>query len=214
MKIFKHLLVIALVAVFAVGQANAEFRFGIKAGANFSSMQLNNWKESFTSDNTAGFTGGVMTEFTVPIIGIGMDLSLMYTHVKNELQSKDGQQFEEGTVGKNFIEIPLNLKYKLNLPAVNKIVRPMIFTGPTFAFKLDKSIFKDIQTKTCQIGWNIGVGVEFFKHLQIAGGYTLGMNNVMKVTDKLTGGNLPIIGNINDVKLKNNYWTLTAAYLF
>lgn len=211
MKNFKHLLVIALVAVFAVGQANAEFRFGVKAGANFSSMHLNSeWKDTFTSDNTAGFTGGVMTEFTIPIIGIGMDLSLMYTHVKNELQSKTGQAFEEGTVGKNFLEIPLNLKYKINLPVVNNVVRPMIFTGPTFAFKLDKSIFKDIQTKTCQVGWNIGLGVELFKHLQIAGGYTIGMNNVLK----LTGGNIPGLGSINDVKLKNNYWTVTAAYLF
>lgn len=211
MKKFKHLLVIALVAVFAVGQANAEFRFGVKAGANFSSMHLNSgWKDTFKSDNTAGFTGGVMTEFTVPIIGIGMDLSLMYTHVKNELKTNNGQMLEEGTVGKNFLEIPLNIKYKINLPVVNNIVRPMIFTGPTFAFKLDKSVFNNIKTKTCQVGWNIGLGVEFFKHLQIAGGYTIGMNNVLK----FTGGNIPGLGSINDVKLKNNYWTVTAAYLF
>ena len=208
MKKFKHLLVVALVALFAVGQANAEFRFGVKAGANFSSLHLNsNWTDTFKADNTAGFTGGVMTEFTVPIIGIGMDLSLMYTHVKNELTSKDGQKFEEGTIGKNFLEIPLNLKYKINIPVVNNIARPMIFTGPTFAFKLDKSIFKDVKTKTCQIGWNLGLGVEFFKHLQVAGGYTFGMNNILKNT-------IPGLGSINDVKLKNNYWTVTAAYLF
>lgn len=211
MKNFKHLLVVALVAIFAVGQANAEFKFGVKVGANFSSMHLNSeWKETFKSENTAGFTGGVMTEFTVPLIGIGVDVSLMYTHVKNELKSSEGQNFEEGTVGKNFLEIPLNLKYKLDLPVVNNIVRPMVFTGPTFAFKLDKSIFKDIQTKTCQIGWNIGLGLEFFKHLQIAGGYTIGMNNVLK----LAGNTLPVIGSVNNVKLKNNYWTVTAAYLF
>ena len=210
MKNFKHLLVIALVAVFSVGQANAEFRFGIKAGANFSKMQLNsNWAKSFTADNTAGFTGGVMTEFTVPIIGLGFDLSLMYTHMKNELQSTEGQQIEEGTVGKNFLEIPLNLKYKLNLPVVNKIIRPMVFTGPNFAFKLDKSVFNNIKTKTCQVGWNVGLGVELFKHLQVAGSYTIGMNDVVKFV-----GNVPGLGSINEVKLKNNYWTVTAAYLF
>lgn len=208
MKRAKQLILVALMVVFVCGSASAEFRFGVKAGANFSSLHLNSdWKETFKSSNTAGFTGGVMTEFTVPIIGIGFDLSLMYTHVNNELKDAN---LEEGTVGKNFLEIPLNLKYKFNLPVVNNIVRPMLFTGPTFAFKLDKSVFKSIQTKTCQIGWNVGLGVELFKHLQIAGGYTIGMNNVLK----LTGNNLPGIGSVNTVKIKNNYWTVTAAYLF
>lgn len=206
MKNFKHLIIVALVAIFACGQANAEFRFGIKAGLNVNKLHLNEeWKKSFNPDNQCGFTAGVMTEFTVPIIGIGFDLSLMYSHMNNELN--EGQL--EGTVGKNFLEIPLNLKYKINIPAINKIIRPMIYTGPTMALKLDKSTFQNIKTKTVQMGWNVGVGVELVKHLQISGGYTFGINNVAKRIGVINNNM-----NLQDIKLKNNYWTVTAAYLF
>lgn len=205
MKNLKHLVIIAMVAIFAYGSARAEFRFGIKAGLNINKLHLSEMKANFDSDNQCGFTAGVMTEFTAPVLGIGFDLSLMYTHMNSEI--KEG--VNEGAVGKNFLEIPLNLKYKLNLPAVNSIIRPMIYTGPTMALKLDKSTFEGISTKTVQMGWNVGLGVELFKHLQISGGYTFGINNVAKKISVLDN-NL----NIGDIKVKNNYWTVTAAYLF
>ena len=205
MKNLKHLIIVAMMAVFACGQANAEFRFGIKAGLNVNKLHLSDYKAILNSDNQCGFTAGVMTEFTVPVVGIGFDLSLMYTHMNNEI--KEG--INEGAVGKNFLEIPLNLKYKFNIPVINSIIRPMVYTGPTMALKLDKSTFEGISTKTVQMGWNIGLGLEFFKHLQVSGGYTFGMNNVAK--------KIPVLDNnlnIGDIKVKNNYWTVTAAYLF
>ncbi len=205
MKNVKHLIIAVLVAAFTCVHANAEFRFGIKAGLNINKLHLSELSQNLSSDNQCGFTAGVMTEFTVPVIGIGFDLSLMYTHMNNDI--KEGAA--EGTVGKNFLEIPLNLKYKINIPAVSSIIRPMIYTGPTMALKLDKSTFKNIKTKTVQMGWNVGVGVELLKHLQISGGYTFGMNNVAKKIP-LLNDNMPI----GDVKVKNNYWTITAAYLF
>ncbi len=205
MKNFKHLIIIALMAVFTCGQANAEFRFGIKAGLNVNKLHLSELKQNISSDNQCGVTAGVMTEFTVPVVGIGFDLSLMYTHMNNDI--KEGAA--EGTVGKNFLEIPLNLKYKLKLPVVSSFMVPMIYTGPTMALKLDKSTFQNLKTKTVQMGWNVGIGLEFVKHLQISGGYTFGMNNLAK--------KIPVVNNnmnIGDIKVKNNYWTITAAYLF
>lgn len=204
MKNLKHLIIVAMMAVFACGQANAEFRFGIKAGLNVNKLHLSDYKANLNSDNQCGFTAGVMTEFTVPVVGIGFDLSLMYTHMNNEI--KEG--INEGAVGKNFLEIPLNLKYKFNIPVINSIIRPMVYTGPTMALKLDKSTFEGISTKTVQMGWNLGLGLELFKHLQVSGGYTFGINNVAK---KIPGVNNM---NIGDIKVKNNYWTITAAYLF
>lgn len=205
MKNFKHLIIIALMAVFACGQANAEFRFGIKAGLNVNKLHLSELPANFSSDNQCGFTAGVMTEFTVPIVGIGFDLSLMYTHMNNDIN----EGVNEGSIGKNFLEIPLNLKYKLKLPVVSSFMVPMIYTGPTMALKLDKSTFQGFENKTVQMGWNLGLGLEFVKHLQISGGYTFGMNNVAK---KIPAVNNNL--NIGNIKVKNNYWTITAAYLF
>lgn len=203
MKKAKYLILVALMAIFVSVPASAEFRFGVKAGLNINKLHLSNFGDNVSSDNRCGFTAGVMTEFTVPIIGIGADLSLMYTHM-NERINDDG---DKGSINKNFLEIPLNLKYKFNIPVVASIIKPMVYTGPTLALKLDKSAIDDLKTKTAQWGWNLGIGVELIKHLQISGGYTFGINNIVKKTGLVDEV-------VKDVKLKNNYWTVTAAWLF
>lgn len=197
------LLIIAL--ILGCSSAAAQFRFGIKAGVNLNKLHVSNWRDNLQPDNGCGFTGGVMTEFQVPVIGLCLDASLMYTHMSASTDlyniNADGIVEEEITPKKDFLEIPINLKYKLGLP----ILQPFLFTGPSFAFKLggDDDVFK---TKTFQCAWNVGLGFELLSHLQIAGSYGFGMNNIMK--------NVAGVQVTDDFKVKNNYWTITAAYLF
>lgn len=199
---------VALICCLACGQANAQFRWGIKAGVNINSLHPSNFKANFDKDNGCGFTGGLMTEFTVPVIGLCFDASLMYTRMQasGTLLEPDPEALaperEAVNPAKNFLEIPINIKYKFPVP----IVQPYLFTGPSFAFKLGGSdgVFK---SKAFQCAWNIGIGAEIFSHLQIGASYGFGINNIMK--------DLHIVDNPSDqIKLKNNYWTITAAYLF
>lgn len=200
--------VAALVAILiGCGSASAQFRFGVKAGINLNSLHLSNFGHNFNKENGCGFTGGVMTEFQVPLIGLCFDASLMYTHMSaatDVYTNTDGDldQLTEITPKKDFLEIPINVKYKLGLP----IIHPYVFTGPSFAFKFggDNDYFK---TKTVQCAWNVGLGFELLNHVQISGSYGFGMNNILKksgIVDNTT----------EDLKIKNNYWTITAAYLF
>lgn len=208
MKAMKKILVALAIVIMGAGVANAQFRFGVKAGLNINSLNTN---LSELKDNAAGFTGGLMTEFEVPIIGLCFDLSLMYTRM-NSQPSVIGTVDGETTAipmdqTKNFLQIPLNLKYKFKLPVVGNIISPYLFTGPDFAFKLGKNTFNDFKTKTCQVAWNVGLGLELIKHLQIGASYGFGINNIV---DKVAGDYL----NASDLNIKNNYWTVTAAYLF
>ena len=217
MKKLKITFVMALVALFGCAQANAFFKFGVKAGLNVDKFHFNKDKlgTDLAGDNRCGWTGGVMTEFTVPVIGVGMDLSVMYTRMNSEVQYMDGNNvFHSDKTGKNFLEIPLNVKYKFNFLAISRIVNPYVFTGPTLALKLGGHKDNFLTTKTAQWGWNVGIGVELIRHLQVGAGYTFGINNVVKTIDKTIGlpGMLP--GAEDNVKLKNNYWTVTAAWLF
>lgn len=203
--LWKSALVAIMALVLGCASANAQFRFGIKAGVNLNSLSVKNLQDSFNSDNGCGFTGGIMTEFQVPIIGLCFDASLMYTHMSAHtdlFELKDNNlSNDEITPKKDFLEIPINLKYKLGIP----VIHPYIFTGPSFAFKLtgDDNVLK---TKTFQCAWNIGAGVELFSHLQIGASYGFGLNNIMEhVID---------INTTDKLKIKNNYWTITAAYLF
>ena len=189
MKVLKRFMVVLIIAMIGVGTANAGLRFGIKAGANVNHLSFKG--NDNLDNNKAGWTAGVMTEFQIPVIGLCFDLSLMYSRL-NGLEDN-----------KNFIMIPLNLKYKFSLPVVGSFLAPYIFTGPSFDFKLDKSTYSALKTKTFQAVWNVGLGLELIKHLQVGASYGFGINNISKkVLDNPT------------VKLHNNYWTITAAYLF
>lgn len=213
MKSFKKILLVAIMIFSTAVIANAQFRWGIKAGMNVNKIHFNNQitEDFINKGNSTGWTAGLMTEFTVPLIGVGMDVSLMYARMNNaaddEITTVDNNtEVSEGKLyGRNFLELPINIKYKLTLPAVSNLVKPMIFTGPNFAFKLDKNVLKEMKTKTCQVAWQIGLGVELINHVQIAGSYSFGINNI---ADKTMGVDAV------DIKAKNNYWTITAAYLF
>ncbi len=204
----KRLWIVALVALMGVGAANAQFRFGLKAGVNVNKISISNVKHTLDSDNGCGFTGGLMAEVGLPLTGLCLDGSLMYTHMSASTTFADESSAEaqEVTPSKNFLEIPINLKYKIGIVGLSNIIAPYLFTGPSFAFKIggDEDYFS---TKTVQYSWTFGVGVQALNHLQISAGYSLGINNIL---DKAG-----LASNVSDnIKLKNKYWTITAAYLF
>lgn len=204
MKSTKKIFLSLLIAVMSIGVADAQFRFGVKAGLNLNNINVKDVKANLDKDNGCGWTAGVMTEFQVPLIGLCFDLSLMYTRMNADVMGvNDSNEVFDVNNNKNFLQIPLNIKYKLNLPTVSHIVAPYIFTGPDFAFKLDKNTLDNLKTKTCQVAWNVGLGVELVKHLQVGASYGFGINNIAKK-----------YVNAENINLKNNYWTITAAYLF
>ena len=213
MNAFKKFLLALTVAILCAGAANAQFKFGIKAGLLVNKISLNN--DLFKSDNSCGWTAGPMVEFTVPIIGLTFDAGLMYARMNNAADvtittdtAGSATPVENNVYGKNFLEIPINLKYKFTIPVLGSIFRPYIFTGPNFAFRLDKAYedkLANLKSRTCQVAWNVGLGFELVKHLQIGASYGFGINNIVdKVSDI----------NTVDIKAKNNYWTVSAAYLF
>lgn len=185
----KKFLVVMIVALMGAGIANAQFKFGIKAGVNVNHMSLSN--ATWQNNNRAGWTAGVTTDFKVPLLGFGADLSVMYTRLNSSEENK------------NYIMIPLNIKYKFSLPVVGSLLAPYLFTGPSFDFKLDKNTVEYFKSKTFQPVWNVGAGLEFFNHVQIAASYGFGLNKIASY-----------VQNGNYVSLHNNYWTISAAYLF
>lgn len=199
MKSFYKAMLVAMVAIFSFGYASADFRWGIKAGLNFSNLNYKDVKGTVTDpNNRTGWQAGLMAEFTIPIVNIGADASLLYAR-----QNVDRNV--EFAANRDFIEVPINLKWKIGLPVVGKVVTPMIFTGPDLLFGLNEKVFDDMQTRKCEVGWNVGIGLEFLNHLQITGGYCFGINSVAKYTGLV---------DTESYRVKKNYWSVSAAYLF
>lgn len=197
--------IVALLVAFCTGfSAQAKFGFGPKVGMTFNQMHFSGSK-IFDSDNRCGFTGGLTAEYIAPMLGLGADVSVMYAHMKTNVTI---DQMGSENVSGNFFEIPVHLKYKLSIPAAESIISPYIFTGPSVAFKLsgEDSFFG---TKKTQWGWDLGLGVELIRHLQIGAGYTFGINKLASYFVNEYG-----IETGHEVKVKNNYWTVTAAWMF
>lgn len=217
MKLIKKLALLLLLAGVFTSQADAKLiNFGIKAGMNVNKLSFNKdfAKDLISNSNATGWEAGVMADLNLPIIGLGFDVSLMYARMNNSSQAyfvdnadpNDDYVFNGKNAGRNFLMLPINVKYKFSIPAVSSFFAPFIFTGPDFAFKLDKNIVNSIKTKTCQVAWNVGLGIELVRHLQIAASYGFGISNI---ADKIVDVNAQQNANV-----KNNYWTVTAAWLF
>ena len=207
MKNLKRIVIAAIMIVAFTVPASAQFAWGPKVGVNVNSLKFDG--SGLDSDNRAGFTGGLMAEFMFPIVNLGVDASVMYVHRTTEAINDKG---EELNFNKDYIEIPINLKWKIGIPVVGNIVSPYIFTGPSFSILASKKeITEALESKSVDVAWNIGIGVQLFKKLQVGASYGFGLTNTLKNVG---------VENVGDVNLtekvegKNRYWTVTAAWLF
>lgn len=198
--------VIALIAAILAcsATASAQFRWGVKAGVNVNSLHFSGVIDDVTSsDNRAGFTGGLMTEFRMPLFGWCVDASLMYTHRVNNMKSENA---DVRTYNNDYIEIPINIKKKFDFPVIGNFLTPYVYTGPSFAFLVSsKAVSQAWRNKSVDIAWNLGLGLEVLSHVQVSASYGWGINKVAEFTG----------ANNQTVDLgRNNCWTVTAAYLF
>lgn len=199
-KICLAIVIAVIAAVGAALPAQAQLRFGLKAGVAVNSLHFN--ESTFDAENRAGFTGGAMLEFTVPVTGIGLDASVMY------VRRNSAWMTDQGIVRDNrdYIDVPVNFKWRISVPLINKIVRPFVTTGPSFSFLTSKKVNDVVKNRTFDTAWNFGFGLELFQKVQVGASYGLGLTKAIKAV----GGDYEDGG----VSGRNRYWTITAAWMF
>ena len=106
-------LVLTTLLLFMIGQANAQLRLGVKGGLNISSVHFSS--DVLKSDNITGFQIGPMLEGSLPLVGVGFDAAILYAQKGLETQTVGG---EKTTLKNDYIDVPVNLKWKLGLPVV------------------------------------------------------------------------------------------------
>ena len=218
MKKIVGLILLAVMVLIAV-PAKSQIKFGIKGGLNISSVHFN--KDLVGKDNVTGFNIGPMVEVMAPIMGVGFDAAILYSQKGIGVKS-------EKDIKNDYIDVPVNLKWKFGLP----IIKGYLAAGPYVGFRVggDKlwdipgsvgdqlkaksfnaglNLRKDeilsnpslLKAKSFNAGLNLGAGVELIKHLQVGFNYALGL------TDDYSASKLELNG-------KNRGWSITAAILF
>lgn len=206
----KYLVFTVIAVLFAALPAQAQFKWGVKGGVNLSSvsLKLNDVAGDIDPTNFTGFQVGPIMEFTVPIIGIGMDAAILYSQTGFKLKYNDsGVLGNESTIKTGSLFVPVNLKYKLSLL---NIVGAYAAIGPYAEFKIHDSLgdFEDdFKVKSFGAGLNFGLGVELFSKIQVGANYQLGLTEDY--------GSADTIGMLGQAfKGKNRVWSITAALLF
>ncbi len=200
----KAIKVIFMALILIVGAssmpAQAQFKFGPKVGLTVNSMHFD--KSVIDAANQTGWTAGVMTEFTVPVIGLGFDLSAMYVRRNTKFLTENNLTKDN----RDYIEIPLNLKYKFSLPVVSKLLVPYLAVGPSVSFLTSRQHIENAY-KNKSVDWavNFGFGVQLFSHLDVNARYGLGLTKAVNMFNSAEAAG---------IEGKNRYWTISLAYLF
>jgi len=192
-----------LAALFAISTiANAQFKFGVKLGGNIANATFS--KDVLDTKNITGFQFGPMVEGMFGRGGIGFDMALLY--------SGKGFKVEKEKVQNDFLEVPLNLKFKLGIPLLN----PYVSFGPYASFRINgdesltlkesaSGVIEQVKTKSFGAGMNFTAGAEIFSHLQLGLTYGWGLTDNYSAFEA------------NDFKSymgKAHTWQITAAFLF
>lgn len=185
-KIFSVLMVAVALMMAAPAQAQL-IKFGVKGGLNMSKIDWEGGVDG-NKDNTTGFFIGPMAEFTLPIIGLGVDGALMYS------QRGKGEYKEQG------VEIPVNLKYTIGLGSMAGIY---IAAGPDFFFNFKDIDVANLEAKKTQVALNLGAGLKLLKKLQVGVTYQIPMGDSFEWKDAAEA-----------FSAKTKTWQVSAAYIF
>ena len=198
MRRITQIAIIVVLIITATSTAQSQVRFGVKGGITLNKLKWD--KEVVNKDNRAGFTAGLMMEIGLPVVGLGIDASVLYAH------REDDMYFEDVKLKRDYLDIPLNVKYKVQIPVLCKIITPFVTTGPDFALMLGDTDKGDFKTRKWNTSWNVGFGVELFRKLHGHANYGIGITKAFKYIGKDV--------NSEPVQGKDKLWTITAAYMF
>ena len=216
MKKIISTLFVAVALLFAgVQSAQAQLSWGVKGGLNLQKADFDDAMSNLKTDNFTGFFIGPMAEFTIPIVGLGVDGALLYSQTGMSLK-EDGK---DETLKSHSIEIPINLKYSIGL---GKLASVYAAAGPQFAFALSQDKWKDDLTnytskpfQKSQLSLNLGVGVKLLGHLQAGATYNIPLGDTAEFDGfDITDVNDQYEAVSSAIGAKNKTWKIHVAYIF
>ena len=213
------LAVIVAALAFAM-PSQAQIKLGVKAGLNVNSFNVKNLDIPLDKKNRNGFFVGVTADFTLPIVGIGVDASLLYDNRCIGLGGYDTYDLDthtaEGDYFKthktfHYISLPINAKYTYGFSSLASVY---IATGPQFSWNIGDrhwtlgDIDEGWELKKSIFSWNVGCGATVLSHVRIGYNYNICLGKTAETTA------LGVGRDVVKGKLKNNTHQISLTYLF
>ena len=194
-------LVVLVAATLVTIPAQAQFKFGLKGGLNLTDMSFS--VDDVDVSNRAGLFIGPTAKFTLPIVGLGLDASVLYDQREAKLKGTDDK------IKQQAINIPINLRYDIGLGSLAAVY---LAAGPQFGFNIgDKhqTLVEDVsewKLNDSNFSVNVGLGVMLLGHLQVGANYNIVCGKTGEVT---------VIDGVEEAfRGRSNTWQISAAYYF
>lgn len=199
-KILSVLLCVA--ALWMALPAQSQVRVGLKGGLNVSTVTFS--EDIFDGDNRIGFFIGPMAEFSIPLLGLGVDVAALYSQTDARASvSYEGETASTSNTLKS-VEIPVNLKWNFGLGSTAGVY---VAAGPQFGFNIGSGHFAEaFDMETCYTTFNVGAGVKLFRHVQVGLNYNFGISKMAKTVSEDYEG--------PEINMKKNTWQVSLAYMF
>ena len=211
MSNIKHTLILCLgvlLGMTAFSSAEAQFHWGVRAGADFSKFPTT--ADQFKSDYYTGFHVGPTVEMKLPL-RFSVDASLLFSQKNVGITSMEKTEVKD-ILKTNYFVVPVNAKFDLvSLPGADV----MVIAGPQFNFMLNNNLedltnlnnLRETEAKKASVGVNVGLGVRVLKMLQISALYNATLSDDYKFTS--------LNQTTQDVfNAKTNSFVIQAAVLF
>lgn len=204
----KKFLLIAAVLLSSVA-ANAQVNFGLKGGLNITDMRFD--QKVIETTNQAGFFVGPTVKFTLPVVGLGVDVAALYNQRTLNIDGNDEDaNIVEKTVKHQSISIPANIRYQV--VGLGDLAGIFIYTGPQVDFNIgDKTLidqeYMNWTLRSSDFSWNVGFGAMIADHLQVNANYNIGISKTSEAKF-----DFDTIKTAYDSK--ENTWQIGLAYYF
>ena len=197
---FKKVFLVGSIAILTMGYTQAQANFGVRAGLNLTNMNFSGGGISFTPDMKTGFQAGIVGELGTKSFVI--QPGILFAQ----------QGFKQGgwTTTLNYIQVPVNAIYKVNLGVAKLLLQAGPYLGYGISGKAKNSDGESQKVtlgsgegdfvKPIDFGLGVGAGVQFGV-IQAGIGYNFGLANLSKVEE-------------GDAKITNNGWAITLTCLF
>ena len=167
------------------------WKVGVEAGLDLSRFRAS--KELLSPDNCMGWFAGAKLRLKIPLANLGLDAALLYN--QNKLEYVAQQDIEKKTL-RSFL-VPVNLRYNWTIES-NFVL--YFATGPQWNWYVGKKLLGSIgELEHSYFDWNVGLGIEVLKHVQLGLNYNIPL-------DKM--------GEVNNVNLEGHTWNIRFAFYF
>ena len=192
-------------------------QLGIKAGINMAN-EINSFSESdikagFNSTNLTGYQIGLVYQVMPKSTGFGVESGVLFSQKGSSFSDSTDipNVIKQGYKELNYLEIPVNIRYRLSLGGVGLYGFGGVYLGYALNGKTVDETTEAIQDETfsgfsdhTDYGYNIGAGVELFKKIQFGATWSQGLKNT---TAQFAGLPTP-------TKATNRVYSINLVYLF